>query len=40
MDNLNNDILYYLSFKLDLNNLLNFSIINKNNYKLFDNYFY
>ena len=40
MDNLNNDILYYLSFKLDLNNLLNFSIINKNNYKLFDNLFY
>lgn len=40
MNNLNNDIIYYLSFKLDFNSLLNFSIIDKNNYKLFDNKFY
>ena len=40
MNNLNNDILCHISFELNLNNLLNFSIINKNNYKIFDNIFY
>lgn len=40
MNNLDDDMLYYMSFKLDLNDLLNFSIINKNNYKVFDNRFY
>lgn len=40
MDNLNDDIICYLSFKLNLNDLLNFSIINKNNYKILDNNFY
>lgn len=40
MNNLNNDIIYYISFKLDFNSLLNFSIIDKNNYQLFDNKFY
>jgi hypothetical protein len=40
MNNLDDDMLYYMSFKLDLNDLLNFSIINKNNYKAFDQKFY
>ena len=40
MENIPNDLLLIISFKCDFNSILNFSIINKNNFYLFDNLFY
>ena len=40
MSNLPNDLLLVIGFKLDFNSILNFSSINKNNFKLFDDSFY
>tara|TARA_B100001093_G_scaffold517686_1_gene600016 strand:+ start:667 stop:1029 length:363 start_codon:yes stop_codon:yes gene_type:complete len=40
MEKLPNDILLIIGFKSDFNSILNFSIINKNNFKLFDDLFF
>ena len=39
-NNLPNDLLLLIGFKLDFNSILNFSIINKNNFELFNDSFY
>lgn len=36
----NDDIIRYIAYKLDFYSILNFSIINKNNYNSLDNNFY
>lgn len=40
MQDLPNDLLLFISSKLDFNSILNYSSINKNNFKLFDDSFY
>lgn len=40
MQDLPNDLLLFIGFNLDFNSILNFSIINKNNLKLFNDSFY
>ena len=40
MEKIPNEILLLMGYKLDFNSILSYSIVNKNNYKLFDNIFY
>tara|TARA_B100000902_G_C26885264_1_gene704605 strand:+ start:337 stop:672 length:336 start_codon:yes stop_codon:yes gene_type:complete len=40
MQNVCNDILIYIAYKLKLKDVLHFSCVNKEIYKLFDNIFY
>ena len=39
MENLPNELLLIISLKLDLNSMINFSSVNKNNFKLLDDNF-
>ena len=40
MQKIPNDLLLFIGFKLDFNSILNFSSINKSNFKLFDDLFF
>ena len=40
MENLPNELLLIISLKLDLNSMINFSSVNKNNFKLLDDNFF
>ena len=40
MQDLPNDLLLFIGFKLDFNSILNYSSINKNNFQLFDDLFF